>query len=481
MKQTLNFENDAYRRLCGEILERRRPGRWIICGSIAATLTAVAVSLTMAAGSSTAAVSSPVRANASEPDRVTAYAELPPEIITRTHTETVTVPVTQELVTVVQSQPETLPTVAAVQETDEPEAELLTAEQPVISWQNPDFAQNVLRTERYTFVISQDVFLVLDNETNKLVHFKDRIISNYAYRSMRWTGTKLLLYSDAGDSCLYSPDDNTYTTLDSREMAELVQYQWTCNGERYSFYAYDNTLYRRQESSGKETALYQNPKGLKISCISGSYLYLAEKTDSGNFFVGNTVVSRVNLLTGEKERLFNCDRFEYRGESGGDVIFRTRKDVHVHPDGSYTYSNSSSFIERLDSRATVTAYDRSEHTWTVDVTEELRKLVPDIEEWRMYNHIVEIDGDELFCCEMYSEIADMTGALSGSVVYIGRRTENGLVGGLHVFRDTPSSIIYADGHNAYYTKSTWNDSTGDYDTEIITIPYDHPATRDSAE
>ena len=75
----------------------------------------------------------------------------------------------------------------------------------------------------------------------------------------------------------------------------------------------------------------------------------------------------------------------------------------------------------------------------------------------------------------------MTGALSGSVVYIGRRTENGLVGGLHVFRDTPSSIIYADGHNAYYTKSTWNDSTGDYDTEIITIPYDHPATPDGAE
>ncbi len=475
MKQTLNFENDAYRRLCGEILERHRPGRWIICGSVAATLTAVAVSLTMAAGSYTAAVSSPVRANASEPSRMTAYAELPPEIITRTYTETVTVPVTQELMTVVQSQPETLPTVAAVRETVEPETEPLPAEQPVISSQNPEFAHKILRTERYTFVM-QYAFLVLDNETNKVIHFKDNF-----NRSMWWTGTELLLYSDTGDSYLYSPDDNTYTTLDSRELAELIQYLWTCNGERYSFYTVDDTLYRRQESSGKETALYQNPKGLKISCISGSYLYLAEKTDSGNFFVGNTVVSRVNLLTGEKERLFNCDRFEYRGESGGDVIFRTRKDVHVHPDGSYTYSNSSSFIERLDSRATVTAYDRSEHTWTVDVTEKLRKLVPDIEEWQMYNQSVEIDSDELFCCEVYSKNVDMSDTQSVSVVYIGRRTENGLVGGLHVFRDTPSSIIYADGHNAYYTKSTWNDSTGNYDTEIITIPYDHPATPDSAE
>ncbi len=481
MKQTLNFENDAYRRLCGEILERRHPGRWIICGSIAATLTAVAVSLTMAAGSSTAAVSSPVRANASEPDRVTAYAELPPEIITRTHTETVTVPVTQELVTVVQSQSETLPTVAAVQETVEPETEPLPAEQPVISSQNPDFAQCVLRTERYTFVTNEGVFLVLDNETNKLVHFNDKYT-----RSMWWTGTELLMYSDTGDSYLYSPDDNTYTTLDSRELAELVQYQWTCNGERYSFYAYDNTLYRRQESSGKETALYQNPKGLKISCISGSYLFLVEKTDSDNYYLGDNMVSRVNLLTGEKERLFNCELLSYRGESGGDVLFELycglmMKNVRVHPDGTYESYRLYPGGYGDNHRATVTAYDRSEHTWTVDVTEELRKLVPDIEEWYMHNRIVEIDGDELFCCEMYSEIADLTGALSGSVVYIGRRTENGLVGGLHVFRDTPSSIIYADGHNAYYTKSTWNDSTGNYDKEIIIIPYDHPATRDSAE
>ena len=60
MKQTLNFENDAYRRLCGELVKRRHPGRWITCGAFAVVIMAAAVSLTFFANTPVTA-ESPLR------------------------------------------------------------------------------------------------------------------------------------------------------------------------------------------------------------------------------------------------------------------------------------------------------------------------------------------------------------------------------------------------------------------------------------
>ena len=124
-------------------------------------------------------------------------------------------------------------------------------------------------------------------------------------------------------------------------------FQWLYKGEIYTFFVKDNTVYRRNETTGKTAVVFKGEKNVTLFCLNDRYLFFGAGTiftvkyDYTAYSENLCYCYRVDLLTGDILRLFsyypegNIDgnptafiRFD-----GNDVIF---SHFIVHEDGSYT-------------------------------------------------------------------------------------------------------------------------------------------------
>ena len=119
------------------------------------------------------------------------------------------------------------------------------------------------------------------------------------------------------------------------------QFQWLYNGELFTFFVKNNTVYRRSEKTGKTIAVFKGDREVAIYCVTDRYLFFrANKTALDGY---NTFCYRADLITKEMLRLFNYHpqsisalyrdyEVEFVRIDGTDVIF-----THyiVHEDGSY--------------------------------------------------------------------------------------------------------------------------------------------------
>lgn len=522
MKQTLNFENDAYRRLCGELVKRRHPGRWITCGAFAVVIMAAAVSLTFFANTPVTA-ESPLRGMETEQEEMTARVEPLPEVITRTHTETVTVPVqvtiTQESVTEpLMTEPYLM---ATLSEPVLPDAE-------PISYDNPRFTDvsEPIHAGDLTFFkkIDDKWGDVLLYQKNEQVKNSDKLFSVHNYQDYLrwyWTGEELLLVkSDSSyerySSCCerYRPSDDSGKGISYSLAAELLRYRWTYRGEDYTYFTKGKTLYRRQESSGKEVALYRSDYPLAIACVSGRYLFFDEIIP--NYWYPYYILYRVDLLTGEKNYLFyHPEEFPYYGKDGEDLLFLCDSSslIRVYPDGNYQAENLPSAQENSSEdkpfaqeylpkdepaatpdepqRAEIEVWLDDDHDLQIDLTDEIRKMYPDTDV-TMYTSPAYCPKGDSFCAKI-CEIREYKNQYAVLGVYIGNHTENGIIGDIQTviipefdgyFSDVqflgPDQSIFDTGEISIIIE-VWNDSIGDYEDTRISVPYDHPATPDGAE
>ena len=538
MKQTLNFENDAYRRLCGELVKRRHPVRWITCGAFAVVIMAAAVSLTFFANTPVTA-ESPLRGMETEQEEITARVEPLPEVITRTHTETVALPVqvtiTQESVTEpLMTEPYLMATLS------EP---VLPDTEPISYDNNPrftDVSEPIHAGDLTFYTITDDEWgEVVFFQKNEQVKNSDKLFSmyngqNYLYQNYLrwyWTGEELLLISEEwrlpdSDACYehywscdrYRPDDSRSEQISYSLAAELLRYRWTYRGEDYTYFTKGKTLYRRQESSGKEVALYRSDNPLAIACVSGRYLFFDEIISEYSY--PYYILYRVDLLTGEKNCLFyHPEEFPYYGKDGEDLLFLRDSSslIRVHTDGNYQAENLPSAQEYSSEdkpfaqeylpedepvatpdepqRAEIEVWSDDDNDLQIDLTDEIRKMYPDTDV-TMYTSSEYLPKGYNFCAKIF-EIREYKNQYAVLGVYIGKHAENGIIGDIQTviipefdgyfyavdFPD-PYHIIYPaffDTGEIRIMIEVWNDSIGDYDTEIITIPYDRSATRDSAE
>lgn len=119
------------------------------------------------------------------------------------------------------------------------------------------------------------------------------------------------------------------------------QFQWLYNGELFTFFVKNNTVYRRSEKTGKTIAVFKGDREVALYCITDRYLFFRanKKALDGD----NTYCYRADLITKEMLRLFNYHpqnitarygyyEVEFVRIDGTDVIF-----THyiVHEDGSY--------------------------------------------------------------------------------------------------------------------------------------------------
>ena len=130
-------------------------------------------------------------------------------------------------------------------------------------------------------------------------------------------------------------------------------FQWQYNGEIFTFFVKDNTVYRRNETTGKTVTVFEGEKEVSLFCLNDRYLFFgAENTvtieyESNGFSYNIPYCYRVDLLTGEILRLFSyysgdvidCYPLKFIHFDGSDVVFsqkweRFRRYV-VHKDGSY--------------------------------------------------------------------------------------------------------------------------------------------------
>lgn len=261
MIKKFNFENSANKKLMTEILSKReRQPRATFLSSLAAVMVA-AISLTMVFGSlSTGAL--PLE----EPEQqanVTSVSDgdtLPPEIVTRVHTETKT-----ETVTVYNDMPQLSETLLV--------SDTVSAESPA--------------------------------EGKSLFNQKKQI------------------------------------------------FQWQYKCEVFTFFVKDNTVYRRNETTGKTVTVFEGEKEVSLFCLNDRYLFFgAENTvtieyESNAYSYNIPYCYRVDLLTGDILRLFSyysgdvidCYPLKFIHFDGSDVVFsqkweRFRRYV-VHKDGSY--------------------------------------------------------------------------------------------------------------------------------------------------
>ena len=208
---------------------------------------------------------------------------------------------------------------------------------------------------------------------------------------------------------------------------------------------------------------------------------------------------RVNLLTGEKNFLLRhyC-MFPYVEAAGADDVIALGSyigSVTVHPDGNYTYSgygepeDDDNSYQEMDSRAVLRVCEAFESgndanfSVSVDLTEEIWKLIPESKGDYFWETEMPVIKNQLFCCEVYDLMSD-DGHIS--IVYVGKLTDDGLTGGLHKVILPDRSAIYmpfdVDEHYIYFTRDVFDNFTGEL-TRLVDccVPYDHPATRDSAE
>lgn len=261
MIKKYNFDNSANKKLMAEILSKRdRQPRAAFLSSLAAVMVA-AISLTMVFGSlSTSAV--PLE----EPEQQTgvSYAAdgetLPPEEVTRVHTETKT-----ETVTVYNDTPQL-----------------------------------------------SETLLVSDNVSEEPI---------------------------AEGKSLFNQKKQIF--------------QWQYKGEVFTFFVKDNTVYRRNETTGKTVVVFKGEKNVTLFCLNNRYLFFGEETIF-NVLYDYTAYSenfcycyRVDLLTGDILRLFSyyseddidCYPLKFICFDGSDVVFSQQweriKRFVVHEDGSY--------------------------------------------------------------------------------------------------------------------------------------------------
>ena len=445
-----------------------------------------------------------------------------PEVITRTHTETVTVPVqvtiTQESVTEpLMTEPYLM---ATLSEPVLPDAE-------PISYDNPRFTDvsEPIHAGDLTFFkkIDDKWGDVLLYQKNEQVKNSDKLFSVHNYQDYLrwyWTGEELLLVkSDSSyerySSCCerYRPSDDSGKGISYSLAAELLRYRWTYRGEDYTYFTKGKTLYRRQESSGKEVALYRSDYPLAIACVSGRYLFFDEIIPN---YYPYYILYRVDLLTGEKNCLFyHPEEFPYYGKDGEDLLFLCDSSslIRVYPDGNYQAENLPSAQEYSSEdkpfaqeylpedepaatpdepqRAEIEVWLDDDHDLQIDLTDEIRKMYPDTDV-TMYTSSAYCPKGDYFSAKIF-EIREYKNQYAVLGVYICYHAENGFIGDIQTviipeFDGYFSYVQFFDPHQSIFDTGeiwieieVWNDSIGDYDTEIITIPYDHPATRDSAE
>ncbi|MEE1016239.1 MAG: hypothetical protein U0L27_01030 [Ruminococcus sp.] len=261
MIKKYNFDNSANKKLMAEILSKRdRQPRAAFLSSLAAVMVA-AISLTMVFGSlSTSAV--PLE----EPEQQTgvSYAAdgetLPPEEVTRVHTETKT-----ETVTVYNDTPQL-----------------------------------------------SETLLVSDNVSEEPI---------------------------AEGKSLFNQKKQIF--------------QWQYKGEIYTFFVKDNTVYRRNETTGKTVVVFKGEKNVTLFCLNNRYLFFGEETIF-NVLYDYTAYSenfcycyRVDLLTGDILRLFSyyseddidCYPLKFIRFDGSDVVFSQQGELInrfvVHENGNY--------------------------------------------------------------------------------------------------------------------------------------------------
>lgn len=124
---------------------------------------------------------------------------------------------------------------------------------------------------------------------------------------------------------------------------EKQLFQWQYNGETFTFYVKDNTVYRRNETTGKTAVVFKGYKKALLFCITDRYLFFGADAfvNCDAYYGGSLYCYRADLINGEILRLFNCihsnSLYLKENESfiridGTDVIF-----THyiVHEDGSY--------------------------------------------------------------------------------------------------------------------------------------------------
>lgn len=130
-------------------------------------------------------------------------------------------------------------------------------------------------------------------------------------------------------------------------------FQWQYKGEVFTFFVKDNTVYRRNETTGKTVVVFKGEKNVTLFCLNNRYLFFGEETIF-NVLYDYTAYSenfcycyRVDLLTGDILRLFSyyseddidCYPLKFIRFDGSDVVFSQQweriKRFVVHEDGSY--------------------------------------------------------------------------------------------------------------------------------------------------
>ena len=261
MIKKYNFDNSANKKLMAEILSKRdRQPRAAFLSSLAAVMVA-AISLTMVFGSlSTSAVPLEEPEQQASVSSVSDGNTLPPEEVTRVHTETKT-----ETVTVYNDTPQL-----------------------------------------------SETLLVSDNVSEEPI---------------------------AEGKSLFNQKKQIF--------------QWQYKGEVFTFFVKDNTVYRRNETTGKTVVVFKGEKNVTLFCLNNRYLFFGEETIF-NVLYDYTAYSenfcycyRVDLLTGDILRLFSyyseddidCYPLKFIRFDGSDVVFSQQweriKRFVVHEDGSY--------------------------------------------------------------------------------------------------------------------------------------------------
>ena len=272
MIRKYNFENSANKELLAEILSNRdRQPRAAFLSSLAAVMVA-AISLTMVFGSlSTGALPLEEPKQQAYVTSVSDGDSLPPEEVTRVHTETKT-----ETVTVYNDTPQLSETLVL--------PELINADSTV---------------------------------TNKSL-----------------------------------VTDKTLAEGKSLFDKKQQRYQWQYGDEVFTFFVKDNTVYRRNETTGKTVVVFKGEKEVTLFCLNDRYLFFGEETifthkyDYNEYSENKPYCYRVDLLTGEILRLFSYNSEEdgftplvFIRFDGSDVVFFQQGELieHfvVHEDGNY--------------------------------------------------------------------------------------------------------------------------------------------------
>ena len=129
-------------------------------------------------------------------------------------------------------------------------------------------------------------------------------------------------------------------------------FQWQYKGEVFTFFVKDNTVYRRNESTGKTVVVFKGEKEVSLLCLNDRYLFFGAENivtfDYVTYEYSKNIpyCYRVDLLTGDILRLFSyyskdeCDYpLKFIRFDGSDVVFSQQFELInrfvVHENGNY--------------------------------------------------------------------------------------------------------------------------------------------------